>query len=565
MTNQNQNRSAEPAPLRVACIGGGPGGLFSAIALAQTVPGSTIEVFERNGESDVFGFGVVFSDATLDNVDRIDPVLRDTLAAQGRHWDTIEVRGNGVTTSAGGNGMSAVHRRVLLGALRERAAELNAHLHYSSSASVDALDATGDYDLIIAADGTNSSVRQQFLSDLGHSVDEAAVKFIWFGTTFQFDGLTFLHKQSAHGNFAVHAYPIGSGLSTFIVEADEATWRAAGLDGFDMSAPPGQSDLITQRYLEELFADQIDGHPLVANNSRWANFRTRRTRHWHTRAAQGTPVVFLGDAVHTAHFSVGSGTKMAMEDAASLAKAIAEHPANLDAALATYQDIRRPQVAKIQDSAMPSLSWWDHFGEYYRALEPWQFGFHFFSRAISAEKMRARDPRFVAETERFWLTRHGAAPLDTPLSIGTDTFGTRLLQITDLSDQSLQFSDGAATVVAGDSDAVALVTAPDIDRTSLDESTRNELDQLCARKPAAVAVRGGTALARVLCSEHIRFTHHIPVIVVDQPSSIRARRAVDESDCAATLILSGRADAVAFEPSPEARPRVVLASAEVAK
>lgn len=564
MSIPDQNSSPQAAPLRVACIGGGPGGLFSAIALAHTVPEATIDVFERNSESDVFGFGVVFSDATLDNVDRIDPVLRDTLAEHGRHWDTIEVRSKGVTTSAGGNGMSAVHRRVLLGALRKRAAELGARLHYEATVDVAALDATGDYDLIIAADGTNSTARQQFLNDLGHTVDEAAVKFIWFGTTFQFDGLTFLHQQSEHGNFAVHAYPIGSGLSTFIVETDEATWRAAGLDGFDMSAPPGQSDLVTQRYLEELFADQIEGHPLVANNSRWANFRTRRTRRWHTRAAQGTPVVFLGDAVHTAHFSVGSGTKMAMEDAAVLAQSVAGHSGELDAALAVFEDTRRPQVAKIQDSAMPSLSWWDHFGEYYRALEPWQFGFHFFSRAISAEKMRVRDPRFVSDAERSWNTQHGAAPLDTPLSIGTVTFAGRLLQITDLSEDSLQFSDGTTAVIAGSTNVVALFTAPDVDRTSLDESTHTELDQLCARKPAAVAVRGGTALSRVLCAEHVRFTHHIPVIVVDQPTSLRARRAVDERDCAATLILSGRADAVAFEPAPDTHPRV-LTSAEVAQ
>ncbi|MFC9549987.1 FAD-dependent monooxygenase [Rhodococcus sp. NPDC056960] len=567
MSIPDQNSSPEAAPLRVACIGGGPGGLFSAIALAHTVPGSTIDVFERNSESDVFGFGVVFSDATLDNVDRVDPVLRDALAEHGRHWDAIEVRSKGATTSAGGNGMSAVHRRVLLGALRDRATELGARLHYSTTVDVDALDATGEYDLIVAADGTNSAARGQFLDRLGHSVDEAEIKFIWFGTTFQFNGLTFLHKQSEHGNFAVHAYPIGSDLSTFIVETDEATWRRAGLDGFDMSAPPGESDLMTQRYLEDLFADEIAGHPLVANNSRWANFRTRRTRHWHTRAAQGTPVVLLGDAVHTAHFSVGSGTKMAMEDAAVLAQAVAAHR-DLDTALAAFEDIRRPQVAKIQDSAMPSLSWWDHFGEYYRALDSWQFGFHFFSRAISAEKMRVRDPGFVADAERAWSARYGAGPVDTRLAIGTRTLGSRLLQITEFSDDALCFSDGTTTVAAGtspgDPDVAAIFTAPDADRTSLDEDTRADIDELCALRPIAVAVRGGTALSRVLCAERIRFEHRIPVVVVDQPSSLRARRAVDEQDCAATLILSGRADAVAFEPAPDAHARV-LTSAEVAK
>ena len=326
-SSQDRRNSQAARPLRVACIGGGPGGLFTAIALSHSIPDASIDVFERNQESDVFGFGVVFSDATLDNVDAVDPVLRETLDANGTHWDTISVRTESATMSAGGNGMSAVHRRVLLDAMRKRACDRGARLHFASEMTVDELDARGDYDLIVAADGTNSSVRQRFADELGHTVDEARVKFIWFGTTFQFDGLTFLHKQSEHGNFAVHGYPIGSGLSTFIVETDEPTWRRAGLDAFDVTTPPGQSDVETQCYLETLYADQIDGHKLVANNSRWANFRTRRTQRWYTHAENGTPVVLLGDAVHTAHFSVGSGTKMAMEDAAVLAQPSRSIPA----------------------------------------------------------------------------------------------------------------------------------------------------------------------------------------------------------------------------------------------
>jgi 2-polyprenyl-6-methoxyphenol hydroxylase-like FAD-dependent oxidoreductase len=558
-SSQDRHNAQAARPLRVACIGGGPGGLFTAIALSLAVPGASIDVFERNHESDVFGFGVVFSDATLDNVDAVDPVLRETLDAHGRHWDTISVRTESATMSAGGNGMSAVHRRILLGAMRKRACDLGAHLHYATEVTVEELDARGDYDLIVGADGANSSVRERFLGELRHTVDQARVKFIWFGTTFQFDGLTFLHKRSEHGNFAVHGYPIGSGLSTFIVETDEPTWRRAGLDGFDLTTPPGPSDLVTQRYLEALYADQIDGHKLVANNSRWANFRTRRTQRWYTRGENGTPVVLLGDAVHTAHFSVGSGTKMAMEDAAVLARAIAEHPGDVQAALEPFQQIRGPEVAKIQDSAMPSLSWWDHFGEYYRAFEPWQFGFHFFSRAISAEKMRLRDPKFVSETERAWHTEYGAAPLDTPLHVGARMLSGRLLKLIDYSEGRIGLTDGTTVVAAngegnGDHDDVALpmVTAPDVDSTSLDSDVRADLDHLCVRQPAAVVVRGGTALARVLCSEHVRMNHHIPAIVVDQAAAVRARRAVDERDCASTLILSGRADAVAFEPDPEA-------------
>ncbi|MFF0816851.1 FAD-dependent monooxygenase [Rhodococcus sp. NPDC003318] len=539
-----------PAP-RVACIGGGPGGLFTAIALAQAVPGASIDVFERNSESDVFGFGVVFSDATLDCVDRTDPVLRDVLAEHGRHWDAIEVRSKGVTTAAGGNGMAAVHRRVLLGALRDRALELGARLHYSSFVDAATLDAGGDYDLIVAADGANSATRERFLPELGHTVEVAAVKFVWFGTTYGFDGLTFLHKRSEHGNFAVHAYPIGSGLSTFIVETDEDTWRRAGLDGFDTSLPPGESDLVTQRYLEELFADQIDGHPLVANNSRWANFRTRRTRRWHATAPAGTPVVLLGDAVHTAHFSVGSGTKMAMEDAAVLARTLADDT-DIASALVAFEETRRPQVAKIQDSAKPSLSWWDHFGEYHRTLDPWQFGFHFFSRAISAEKMRVRDPEFVAAAERAWVAQHGAAPLDTPLTIGALTLNTRLLAVTERAGGGFDLGDGTSVLSATDAagSAVRLFDAPDSDATSLDDTVSAALDELCLRGPDAVVVRGGTELSRALCAERIRLGDSIPAVLVDGPASVRTRRAVDERDCAATLVLSGRADAVAFGIGP---------------
>lgn len=565
MSEPHEQSSEHTAPLRVACIGGGPGGLFAAIALAKRIPGTTIDVFERNAASDVFGFGVVFSDATLDNVDATDPVLRDTLSEHGSRWDSIEVHSKGVVTAVGGNGMSAVHRRILIEALQGRAAALGAHLHFSTTTTVAELDQQG-YDLIVAADGANSASRRSFEKELGHSVDEAAVKFIWFGTTYQFDGLTFLHTRNDHGNFAVHAYPIGSGLSTFIVETDEDAWRRAGLDGFDMSAPPGESDLTTQRYLEQLFADQIDGQSLVANNSRWANFRTRRTRQWHTRTEAGTPIVFLGDAVHTAHFSVGSGTKMAMEDAAVLAESVADHRDDLTAGLDAFQHARQPLVDKIQDSSMPSLSWWDHFAEYYRALEPWQFGFHFFSRAISAEKMRVRDPDFVESAENAWKQAHGARPLQTPLRIGHLDLSTRLLHVVDNGVDEITLGDGTATITAGASpaDDAALMDAPDVDHTALDDTTRAMLDEMCSARPGAVVLRAGTPLARVLCAEHVRFVHHIPAIIVDQPSSLRSRRAIDEKDCAATLVLSGRADAVAFDAADAGAGRV-LESAEAAR
>jgi anthraniloyl-CoA monooxygenase len=543
------------AARRVACVGGGPGGLFAAIAIAHWIPGATVEVFERNKATDVFGFGVVFSDATLDNIDQVDPVLRDTLRAEGTHWDRIEVHAHGQTMSAGGNGMSAIHRRVLLDALRARAEALGAHLRFNTPVDADELAGSGDYDLIIAADGANSATRERYCADLGHSVDQAAVKFIWFATTFEFNGLTFLHEQSEHGNFAVHGYPIGSGLSTFIVETDEPAWRAAGLDGFDVSIPPGHSDEVSRRYLENLFADDIAGHPLVANNSRWDNFCTRRTRRWHTMTAAGVPLVLIGDAVHTAHFSVGSGTKMAMEDAAALAQALANHPFDVGTACEEFENVRHPQVAHVQNSSLPSLSWWDHFGEYYSALPPWQFGFHFFSRAISARKIARRDPAYVAAAEQAWYGEHGAAPLDTPFTIGTTEFRTRLLTVEGIDEGgTFRIGDGTNSLAVSDrfcDGEAALFTAPGIETTSLSADTTAQLDELCSGHPAAVAVRAGTALSRALAAEHLRLRHGTAVIVIDSPAALRSRRAVDERDNAATMVLSGRADAVAYEPDSQ--------------
>jgi anthraniloyl-CoA monooxygenase len=282
----------------------------------------------------------------------------------------------------------------------------------------------------VGADGANSSTREQLGEGLGHTAEMATAKFIWFGTSHIFKGMTFLHRKSEFGNFAVHGYPISDNLSTFIVETDEETWRKAGLDEFDVSQPPGPSDLKTQRFLEKLFAEDIAGEPLVANSSRWANFRTRRTRSWH----QGN-VVLLGDAVHTAHFSVGSGTKMAMEDAITLVREVAAHQDDLETAFTNYEAERQPQVAKIQNQARGGLSWWEHFARYYDSFDPAQFTFHFFSRSINIDKIRQRDAGFVEAVEEGWLARHGHAPLETPLDAGSATFTGRELAVAEQDGQ----------------------------------------------------------------------------------------------------------------------------------
>ncbi|CAM5222310.1 Salicyloyl-CoA 5-hydroxylase [Castellaniella defragrans] len=538
-------------PLRVACIGAGPGGLFAAIALAKSIPGSAIDVYERNARNNVYGFGVVFSDATYNNINQVDSVLKEVLEAHGRHWDTIRVVSQGVTVPASGNGMSAVHRRRLLEAMSQRAESLGVRLHYATPVTVDALLSRHAYDLIVAADGTGSTTREPFTATLGHTRSIATVKFIWFATTYPFKGLTFLHKQSEFGNFAVHAYPIGEGLSTFIVETDEATWRKAGLDKFDVTQPAGPSDEKTQNFLADLFAEEIDHQPLVANNSRWANFCTRRTRTWHVEAEDGTPLAFLGDSVHTAHFSVGSGTKMAMEDAGVLAQCLQAQPHDIAAALKAYESIRSPEVDKIQDSALPSLSWWDHFGRYQQSLPPWQFSFHFFSRAISLGKLRVRDAAFAAQSEDAWRRAFHNQPLSTPLVVGDRTLKSRLLYVLSQTNTAVELGDGVTWIEACGTEApgyagCALFAAPEADAATLPPSILPALDALARQQPALVVIHRGTPLSRVLTSEYLRMQWHIPTILIDGPEALHTRRALSIHDCIETTVLSGRADAVAF-------------------
>ncbi|MFI5625872.1 FAD-dependent monooxygenase [Nocardioides sp. NPDC051685] len=497
--------------LRIACVGGGPGGLFFATLLKQAHPEADITVFERNRAEDTFGFGVVFSDATLDAINAADPVLRTALDDFGIHWEEIEVRLKGETFACGGNGMTAIVRKKLLQLLQERAIEAGVDVRFSTEAALDDLT---DFDLVVAGDGANSRIREQLAAAFEPSFETATAKFIWFGTTYAFDGLTFVHVRGEHGVFAVHGYPIAPGLSTFIVETDEETWRRAGLDEFDTSQPPGTSDQKSKEYLERLFADQIDGHPLVVNNSRWANFRTRRAARWTTGN-----IALLGDAAHTAHFSVGSGTKMAMEDAIALAAALGQHPDDVPAALAAYEAGARPPVEKIQGSARPSLSWWEHFGRYHDTLEPWQFAFHFLSRSIGAQKIARRDPEFVAAVREEWRASRGADVLATGFELGEGTFASRRVSLAEVRRSGARLLE---------------VDAPSNEH-ELADARRRLLDGL-ENKPDLVVLSGGSALCRALLSEDVRLGAGVPSLLVEPEAS---------DDRVETLVLSGRADLVA--------------------
>jgi 2-polyprenyl-6-methoxyphenol hydroxylase-like FAD-dependent oxidoreductase len=500
--------------MRIAVAGGGPGGLFLAALLRKADPSTDVTVFERNRADDTFGFGVVFSDRTLAGIFHADPVMREALDAHGRHWDVIEVRLKGERIRCGGNGMAAIVRRTLLGLLQRRAADLGADLRFSTEVTPADLDG---YDLVVAADGTGSQIRTALEPAFGSTVETATAKFIWFGTDYMFDGLTFVHERGPHGVFAVHGYPISADVSTFIVETDEESWRAAGLDEYDVTQPPGASDEKSRVYLEDLFADRIDGRKLLVNNSRWGNFRTRRTARWTTLAPQ--PVALLGDAAHTAHFSVGSGTKMAMEDAIALAQALTAHPGDLPAALAAYEAAARPSVEAIQGSARPSLSWWEHFGRYHDAFEPWQFAYHFLSRSITDARIARRDPAFVAAAHEAWVQRHGAEPLDTPLDVAGRTFRGRVLAEVPEAAVRIEASQAEAGLAA----ALAQVRDAAMAGARL------------------VAVHGGAAFTRTLVCEEARLVHGCAAVLVDPDL---------DADRALTAVLSGRADLVVTGRAP---------------
>jgi anthraniloyl-CoA monooxygenase len=529
--------------MRMAVLGGGPGGLFAATLAKASDPARDVVVLERNRAEDTFGFGVVFSDATLEGIHAADPVLRTALTEHGVHWDPIEVRLRGERFRCHGNGMAAVERRTLLRLMQQRAVEAGVDVRFSTEVDPGELLAAG-YDLVVAADGANSRLRDRFADVFSPGAETATAKFVWLGTTYPFTGLTFVHERGPHGVFAVHGYPIGNGISTFIVETDEESWRAAGLDEFDVAQPPGPSDEKTKAYLQELFAEQIDGHPLLVNNSRWGNFRTRRARRWRHRVGS-TAIALLGDAAHTAHFSVGSGTKMAMEDAVALAAALDEHPGDVDAALAAYEAVRQPQVAKIQNSARPSLSWWEHFGRSHDTLPPWQFAYHFFTRSLPESKLRRRDDAFVGAVHDSWRQVHGVEPLDSPIEVAGRRLDGRVVVV----------GDGAVHLPGG---PLPLRDRPPEDGSAWGRwvAAPDTEDQLpaavvavakgVAAGTALVAVGGGTALTRRLLCEAARLEHGAVSLLVEEVDPARAE------DVAVTAVLSGRTDLVGAPVEEEA-------------
>jgi anthraniloyl-CoA monooxygenase len=416
--------------MQVTSIGGGPGGLYTAILLKVADPSHEVVVLERNAPDDTFGFGVVFSAATLRELEAADAVSFQRLWDASARWDPVEVRYRGQRIRAHGNRFAAISRHRLLSILQQRAQELGVDVRFGTE--VRDLDEHLDADLVLGADGINSLVRQRFAATFRPRLTREGSRFIWLGTTQRFDAFTFIFDETDAGTFQAHIYPFSEQLSTFIVECTEETWRKAGLDAVDPATlAPGESDHHSIAVLSGLFADHLDGHGLVANNSKWLDWHTVRNESWHH-----DHVVLLGDAAHTAHFSIGSGTKLALEDAIALADALGNHD-DVPTALAAYESARRPATEGIQRAAAESLDWFARYRRYW-GFEPPQFAYSLLTRSsrVDYDNVRRRDPELVHQLDRWFAGRApgrdaGAllvppAPAFTAVEVGPTTLDNRV-------------------------------------------------------------------------------------------------------------------------------------------
>ena len=394
--------------MRAVSIGAGPGGLYSAILLKLADPGHEVTVYERNAIDDTFGFGVVFSQETLDNLAVADPVSFERIETLWRKWSAIDVDVDGFRERSDGHSFAALARRDLLVTLAERAAELGVDLRPSTpSPPLEQLRA--DFDLVIASDGVNSAVRRELSDVFGTEESERPFKYVWYGTDRPVDCFTFLFVNTPYGMFWAHIYPYDDTRSTFLVETDPETWRRAGLDDF-AAAPrvPGQSDERSMAFCEQIFADYLGGHRLIGNNSGWLNFRDVSNERWFD-----DNVVIIGDAAHTAHFSIGSGTKQALEDAIALVGAVTVEESIADG-LGRYEAERRPIASSLRRSALTSLRWFENIDRYAQ-LPPAQFVFQLLTRSqrITYDNLRLRDGSY-ADRALEWFRSNATDVPDDP-------------------------------------------------------------------------------------------------------------------------------------------------------
>jgi anthraniloyl-CoA monooxygenase len=370
---------------RIVCMGGGPAGLYSAILFKKALPKASVEIFERNRPDDTFGWGVVFSDKTMGNFLEADAPSHARIADEFYHWDDIDVHFKGQTIRSGGHGFAGISRRMLLNILQKRAASLG--VKQSFQFELDDTKQFDDADLLVIAEGANSKARALQAEKFDPSIEVRKCRYIWLGTTQKFTAFTFAFEKTEFGWFQIHAYQFSKDLSTVIVETREETWAAHGLDKADIDQ--------SIAFCEKLFAAYLSNAPLLSNarhlrGSAWLNFNRIVCNRWH----DGTRVL-IGDAAHTAHFSIGSGTKLAMEDAISLVQHVS-HAKDVESGLESYQTERSVEAQKLQNAARNRMEWFENVARY-ENMEPLQFAYSLLSgsQRIGHANLKLRDSTFI--------------------------------------------------------------------------------------------------------------------------------------------------------------------------
>lgn len=371
--------------MKINIIGGGPAGLYFAILMKQADPAHVIKVWERNGPDDTFGWGVVFSGKTLSNLRAADPETHAEITRDFEAWDNVDVIHGSDKISIHGNSFSGISRLHLLKILQRRCEQLGVQLNFRSEVNDSASLAVG-CELLVGADGVNSTVREKYKVQFEPELNMRPNKYIWYGTHQLFHGLTLTFRENEAGVFAAHSYKFNTTTSTFIVECDPDTWSNANFKAKDDDA--------TRRYLEEVFARDLGDYKLLSNNSKWINFLLVKNNRWHH-----DNIVLLGDALHTAHFSIGSGTKLALEDAITLRDCCVA-ASDTREALTEFEKRRKPIIENYQAAAQDSMTWFENAGRYMH-LRPLELAYSLMTRSgrVDDDELRKRDPAFIAAVE----------------------------------------------------------------------------------------------------------------------------------------------------------------------